>query len=205
MTTKTIKRLTELFEEATPYDNYPFSWDVKITFGPTVAGVRKVMAESFYLNDAELFTYYPDIDKRINKFIFDANGSDLFTRVTESMWDSWKDADTYSMCDPKRLKSWGAPYGMEALGVKGAFKTKFGLYGRSSGHLVVEEFEGIDLKGMVVESLPYYTDPVWFKRFGAMIEEWNHLLTPVNVHNEFVYTIAWMLNAQLEDSVEVAA
>lgn len=210
-TVKTIeRRVQETLQklDVRSYENYLLSWDVKITFGATAPKVRKVLGEQFFMNDTELLTCYPDIDERLEKFV---RRDDLFERVTESMWESWKDADTYSMCSPERLKAWGLPYGMKAPGVKGPFKAQYELRGRSSGHLVVTEFEGInlrvdphfdgDLREFCFESNGSKT---WLRRLGAMIEEWNDILQPVKVFDEYVYVSALIFNNELEDAEQRA-
>lgn len=195
---KTTKRLCERFAalQIEPYGGYPLSWDVKIVFCPTVEQVLAKIADSFYINSTELFTIYPEADRTVGEFLGRVN---MDASVTESMWDSWCNADAYRMVNPDRLKRWGLPYGEDAPGVKGPFSADFELQGRSGGHLVVTRFDGISLRHTDLTNPDEWDcHPVWYRRMCAMAEEWNAILHPKAVYAEFVYTIAWMVNNILE-------
>jgi len=196
---KTTDRLIKALYKmgVSSYGGYLLSWDVKITFHPSVEQTLQKMADSFYINRTELFTMYPAADSVVSEYL---NKADLFNHVCESMWESWTDADTYSMCSPERLKAWGLPYGKDAPGVKGPFKVKYSLHGRGGGHLVVEEFEGVSLRHLDLADDDFNLDPTWLRMLGAMAEEWNDILQPTKVYDEYKYTIAWMVNNQLEEA-----
>lgn len=178
-------------------DSYDLAWNVKLHLRVRPEEIRRHIAESHFINEADLVLHHPQVDEFIYEQLTNNKNIDEWAR--EAMCESVNDADTYKMISPEVAQKYGYT---GKLGLEEPFDMKFSFAGRSGGYITIEEFEG--RKG---DRFRDYLDPEeneddeyeqqWALHLLMCIEECDKMFTQVAARDEYEYQIAFYIAQEL--------
>lgn len=204
-------------------DRYPIAFNVKVHGSCDVDRIIDKLAEGDP-KQAKLARYLMDND------LIQWDGDSEWYWAVEQARESATDSDSYRTMSPTTATRFGLPYTRFPRKYKrrtneGAFypagkpgwmsvdpytapryDVKFAFAGRSGGYVVIDGFEGKQLRGMSTESLiddikdddGGYTNE-WCQALVAMIYEWDRCFTWKTATEAVRYQMAFSLNQIVEE------
>lgn len=223
-----IKKLEENGGYHARHDSYAIEYEVGLYYANTdIDHLAKVAAEHHGL-DLKLFEFVRDN--------IEWDEDQQWRRAQEALAWNLDDSDCYSSYGPDTAKMFGLPYKRFPLQYKRRtdemayypadkvgwilvdpyinhhFEVKFGLAGRGGKHLVITEFEGVDLSisnRELIEDLSsddsYYSSRYsneWCRNLLAMMHEWEVMFTSKNASEEMEYVLAFRLAEEVDNYVD---
>ena len=205
------------------HDSYPIAFNVKVHGSCDVDHIIDKLAEGDP-KQAKLARYLMDND------LIQWDGDSEWYWAVEQARESVTDSDSYRTMSPTTATRFGLPYTRFPRKYKrrtneGAFypagkpgwmsvdpytapryDVEFAFAGRSGGYVVIDGFEGKQLRGMSAESLiddikddnGGYTNK-WCQALVAMIYEWDRCFTPRQATEEVRHHMAYRLGCIVEE------
>jgi len=204
-------------------DRYPIAYNVKVHGSCDTAAVIAKLAEE-YPKQAKLARYLMDND------LIQWDGDNEWYWAVEQARSSVIDSDSYCTMSPTTATWFGLPYirfprkykrrtteaayypsdkpGWVLVNpyVAPQYSVSFAFAGRSGGYVVIDGFEGKQLRGMSTESLiddikdddGGYTNK-WCQALVTMIYEWDRCFTPRQATEEVRRHMAYRLGRIVEE------
>lgn len=171
------------------------AWNVKITDDVSYGDVRRSIIEnSGCINEAELLLRCPDVEERFYAWINDSSYPH-WGIIVDDMRRSVNADDWAKMCRPEFESKW-------RVKIDKPLSIDYYFTGRSGGWLVVEKFEGFDMRECR-ELAEYDRHPVFCRKLLAMWDEWDMMFTPKNAWREYVHQLGFRFVADVLEEVIV--
>ena len=136
-----------------------------------------------FVNETDLAIRVPNF-----KALFgELDAQEMYRGAQEQLINDLTDGEGFMTWSPETARRYGFDYTGD--GAERAFKVTFHTLGRGGKHVVVAEFEGVQLDGALTERISgedwSYTGSVsnqWCRKLMGMMDEWDVMLTTNNAH-----------------------
>lgn len=191
--------------------HYPLEWTVHLYEQVDTAAKAQdaLVAAGHYLNEADMALQAPEFE-----VWWEANGGitkNVHEWAGEDVRDSLDEDEVYRTWSPESAKAVCMDYA--GRGADTPFNMRFALRGRGGKHVVLTEFEGINLTSCTNEELAEvveHVDPsdpyvmhvrnAWCRKLLGMMLELDKLLTDKTALEEYRYRYGFYLSQQLEEA-----